>query len=118
MKLFVSFVECYVLEYDKRFSEFTINCKNLEAYVYSYSKLDMCLWNTDAPSSNKVKLWQKSQSHTLWPRPTPQGHGISVKCEEPIDELTVQVWLLDFVSGTELWTDGQTNRQTGGQTDG
>ena len=22
----------------------------------------------------------------------PQGHGISVKCEQSIDELTVQVW--------------------------
>ena len=24
----------------------------------------------------------------------PKGHVMSVKCEEPIDELTVQVWLL------------------------
>ena len=47
---------------------------------------------------------------------------MSVKCGEPIDELTVQVWLLYhhsyfnyctlFVSGTELRTDKQTNRQT------
>ena len=47
-------------------------------------------------------------------RPT-QGHLMSVKCEEPIDELAVQVWLLFrqpifkyctlFVSGTELRTD-------------
>ena len=47
---------------------------------------------------------------------------MSVKCEEPIDELTVQVWLLYhypnfkyrtlFVSGTELQTNRQTNRQT------
>ena len=57
---------------------------------------------------------------------------MSVKCEEPIDELTVQVWLLYhhpnfkyctlLVSGTELWTDrqtdGQTDRQTNGRTDG
>ena len=44
---------------------------------------------------------------------------MSVKCEEPIDELTVQVWLLYhhqnfkyctlFVSGTELRTDRQTD---------
>ena len=43
-----------------------------------------------------------------------------VKCEEPIDELTVQVWLLYdhpnfkyctlFVSGTELRTDRRTVR--------
>ena len=48
---------------------------------------------------------------------------MSVKCEEPIYELTVQVWLLYhhlnfkyftlFVSGTQLRTD----RQTDGQTD-
>ena len=46
---------------------------------------------------------------------------MSVRCEEPIDELTVLVWLLYhhqnfkyctlFVSGTELMTDGQTNGQ-------
>ena len=44
---------------------------------------------------------------------------MSVKCEEPIDELTVQFWLLyhhpNFkyctlsVSRTKLRTDGQTN---------
>ena len=52
---------------------------------------------------------------------------MSVKCEEPIDELTVQVWLLYhqpnckycilFVSGTELQTNGQTNGQTDGRSD-
>ena len=51
---------------------------------------------------------------------------MSVKCEEPIDELTVQVWLLYhhpnfkyctlFVSRTELRTDGQTDGQTNGRT--
>ena len=52
----------------------------------------------------------------------PQGYGMSVKCEEPIDELTVQVWLLYhhpnfnywtlFVSRTELRTNGQTDGRT------
>ena len=52
----------------------------------------------------------------------PQGYVMSVKCEEPIHELTVQVWLLYhhtnfkyctlFVSGTELRTDGRTNKRT------
>ena len=72
--------------------------------------------------------WQQSQimakiskSYILTP-PHPQGHGMSVKCEEPLNELTVQVWLLYhhpnfnyrtlFVSGTELRTDGQTDKQT------
>ena len=52
---------------------------------------------------------------------------MSVKCKEPIDELTVQVWLLYhqpnfkyctlFVSGTELRTDRQTNGRTNKRTD-
>ena len=47
---------------------------------------------------------------------------MSVKCEELIDELTVQVWLLYhnpnfkygtlIVSGTDLRTDGQTDGRT------
>ena len=54
--------------------------------------------------------------------PHPQGHVILVKCEEPIDELLVQVCLLYlqpnfkyctlFVSGTELQTNGQTDKQS------
>ena len=75
-------------------------------------------------SQNMAKI---SKSYILTP-PQPQGRVMSVKCEEPIDELTVQVWLLYhhpnfkyctlFVSGTELRTNGQTDRQTDGQTDG
>ena len=52
---------------------------------------------------------------------------MSVKCEEPIDELTVQVWLLYHSIITQTLntalckqdgiTDRQTNRQTDGQTD-
>ena len=73
------------------------------------------------PGGNKVKIWQKSKSYILTPSHS-QEHVMSVKCEEPIDELTVQVWLLYhqpnfkyctlFLSGTELWTDRQTDRQT------
>ena len=47
---------------------------------------------------------------------------MSLKCEQPIDELTVQVWLLYhnpnfkyctlFVSGTELRTNRQMDRRT------
>ena len=50
-----------------------------------------------------------------------------VKCDDPSDELTVQVWLLSlhpnfnywtlFVSGTEVRTDRQTDGQTDSQTD-
>ena len=52
---------------------------------------------------------------------------MSVKCEEPIDELTVHVWLLDhhpnfkyyilFVSRTELKTDRRTDKLTDRQSD-
>ena len=65
-----------------------------------------------------------SKSYILTP---PQGQVMSEKCEEHVDELTVQVWLLYhhpnfkyctlFVSGTELQTNGQTNRQTNEQMD-
>ena len=74
-------------------------------------------------SQNMAKI---SKSYILTP-PHPQGQVMSVKCEEPIDELTVQVWLLYdhqnfnyctlFVSGTELRTDRRTDRRTDGQTD-
>ena len=40
-------------------------------------KLDMCFWNTDAPGSNKVKIWQKSLSPIFWPRPTPGAWDVS-----------------------------------------
>ena len=69
-------------------------------------------------SQNMAKI---SKSYILTP-PHPQGHVMSVKCEEHIDELTVQVWLLYhhpnlkyctlFVSGTELQTDRRTEKQT------
>ena len=70
-------------------------------------------------SQNMAKI---SKSYILTP-PHSHGHVMLVKCEQPIDELTVQIWLLYhhpnfryctlFVSGTELRTD----RQTVGQTD-
>ena len=49
------------------------------------------------------------------------GHVMSVKCEQPLDELSAQVWLLYdhqnfqyctlFISRTELRMDGQTDGQ-------
>ena len=60
-----------------------------------------------------------SKSYILTRVPNPQGQRMSVKYEEPIDELTVQVWLLYhhpnfkyctfFESGTELRTDSRTD---------
>ena len=72
-------------------------------------------------SRNMAKI---SKSYILT-TPNPQGHVMSMECEEPIDELTVQVWLLYqhpnfkyctlFVSGTELRTDRRTDKQTDGR---
>ena len=45
------------------------------------------------PQRQQSQNMAKSLSYILTP-PDPQGHEMSVKCEEPIDELTVQVWLL------------------------
>ena len=41
----------------------------------------------------QIKIWQNSLSPTFWPSPT-QGQVMSVKWEELIDKLTVQVWWL------------------------
>ena len=81
------------------------------------------------PAATKPKYGKISKSYILT-LPQPQGHVMSVKCEEPIDESIVKVWLLYhhpnfkyytlFVSGTELrtnrWMVGQTDRQTDGRT--
>ena len=77
--------------------------------------------------------WQQSQNMTkiskshILTLPHPHGHVMSVKYEEPIDELTVKVWLLYrhpnfryctlLVSGTELQTNRQTDKRTDRQTD-
>ena len=63
----------------------------------------------------------KSQSYILT-TPNPQGHVMRGKYEQPLDEITLQVWLLHarlnfkyctlYVSGMEYQTDKQTDRQT------
>ena len=73
------------------------------------------------PAATKSNMAKISKSYILTP-PYPQGQVMSEECEQPLDELTVQVWLLYhhpnfeyctlFESGTELQTDGQTDRQT------
>ena len=85
---------------------------------WNIAKLDMCLWNTCPRQQQSQNMAKISKSYILTP-PHPQGHEMSQRCEEPIDELTVQVWLLYhhpyfkyctlFVSGTELRTDKQTD---------
>ena len=62
------------------------------------------------PAATNLKSDKISKSHILTPR-HPQGHVMSGECEQPLDERTVQVWLLYddpnfkyctlFVSGIE-----------------
>ena len=53
-------------------------------------KLDMCLWSTNAPTATKSNYGEicKSDMLTL---PPPRGQVMSVKCKQPLDEITVQV---------------------------
>ena len=72
-----------------------------------------CPWQQE--SQNMAKIF-KSYILTL---PLPQGHVISMKCEEPKDELTVQVWLLYHHLNIALFKrDRITKRQTNKRTDG
>ena len=69
------------------------------------------------PVAAKSKSGKIFKSYIFTP-PNPQGNVMLVKCEQPLDKLTVQVWLLYdhpnlkyctlYVSGTELRTDGRT----------
>ena len=65
-------------------------------------------------SHNMAKI-SKSYILTL---PHPQGRGMAVKCEEPIDEPTVPVWLLYHHPKLSIFWDGITDKQTDRQTDG
>ena len=71
--------------------KWNINHKTNKYQWHFQLKQDMCLLNTDAPGSNSQNMAKISKSYILT-LPHPQGHVMSVKCEEPIDELTVQVW--------------------------
>ena len=76
-----------------------------------------CPWRQQSQNMAKIS---ESYILTLPHLQGLQGLVMSVKCEEPIEELTVQVWLLYeqqnfkyctlFVSGTELQTDDPITR--------
>ena len=72
-------------------------CRYLKRSIWTISQffinlnhLDMFLWNTYAPRDKKVKIFK---SYILTPSHL-QGQWMSVRCEQPINELKVQVWLL------------------------
>ena len=67
----------------------------------------VCFWRTDSPVATKSKSGKISESYILTPL-----HPRS-KCEQPLDEPTVQVWLLyHFICRQDRITDRQTNKQT------
>ena len=96
-------------------------CWNSCSGVEGLGKLDMCLWNTDAPGGNKVKIWQKSQRPTFWPCPTPGACDVSemwgtlrwtcspslVIVSSPKLEILCFVWKRDGI--TDRWTDRQSD---------
>ena len=45
------------------------------------------------PAATKSKYGKHIYKSYILTPPEPQGHVMSVNCEESIDELTVQVWL-------------------------
>ena len=45
------------------------------------------------PAATMLKFGKIFKSHILTPL-HPQGHVMSGECEQPLDEITVQVWLL------------------------
>ena len=98
--------------------QYLITKTNLISRLFSAPfpiELDMCLWNTNGPGGNKVKSGKILKYHT-------QGHVLSGKCEQLLNELTVQVWLLYdhwnfkyctlYLSRTELRTNRWADRRT------
>ena len=58
------------------------------------------LWNTDAPGGKKKSKCDKNSKSHILTSTHPQRQVISGKCEQPWDELTVQVWLLYLLTNT------------------
>ena len=71
------------------------------------------------PAATKSNMAKNSKSYILTP-PHPQGQVMSEECEQPLDELTVQVWLLYHRPNFKYCTllkAGLSNEQTDKQTD-
>ena len=86
----------------------------------------MCLWNTDAPDGNKVKIWQKSLSPTFWPTQPQGAWDVSevwgtLKWTYSPSLVTVsspKLLFLDLICKRDGITDRRTNRQTDKPMDG
>ena len=82
-------------------------------FLYKLWKNETCVCETQMPPvATKSNYGKTLKSHILI-LPHPKGYVMSVKSEQPLDKLTVQVWLLYdhsnfkyctlFISGTELY---------------
>ena len=65
-----------------------ISCKIPGLFQFFLNSLNYTL---TCPGGNQVKSGKISKSYILI-LPHPQEHMMSVKCEQPLDKLTVQVW--------------------------
>ena len=92
------------------------------AKTENYKMIKTCVCETQMSLAATKSIYGKiSKSYILIP-PHVQGHVMSVKCKQPLDELTVQILLLYnhpnfkyctlIISGTEVWTDRRRDKRT------
>ena len=90
---------------------------NIQMYYQTRHVFVKHIFSRRQQSHNMAKF---SKSYILTP-PHPQGCGISLKCEEQIDEPTAPVWLLNhhpnFKYHCVCTRDGITDKQTDGRID-
>ena len=70
----------------------------------------MCLCNMDGMP--KVKIWQILKV-LYFDMPQPLGHGMSVKCVQPLDELTVQDCLQFHHLNFKYWKEQANSKNCG-----
>ena len=83
----------------------------------SKRKLDNLFVKHGCPRQQQSQNTAKISKSYILTLPDPQGHVMSVKCEEPIDELTVQVctvWITQTLNIALCKRDRITDRQTDG----
>ena len=81
----------------------------------------MCLWNTDVPGGNKVKIRQKSLRPTFWPSPAqPRGMWCQWSVRNSYMNLRSKFCYSIITQTLNIALckrDGITDRQTNGRTD-
>ena len=76
---------------------FTVTFKNISAicwgkyFAIKYETRHVFVKTRMTPAATKWKYGKISKSYIM-SQSHPQGHVMSVKCEQALDELTIQVW--------------------------